>query len=121
MASQASGEMKPRKVLLFSGHMIDSPARKEPRFPADKEPIAVKAIGDLLDQIAAERGDLAICGGACGGDLMFSQAAPARGLNNAMRPPFAEGTFLFGSDRVADRDWRSRSFAAERAAAQPTA
>src|SRR5258708_40378146 len=80
MASQTSGEMKPRKVLLFSGHMIDSPTRKEPRFPADKEPIAVKAIGDLLDQIAAERGDLAICGGACGGDLVVPESPLARGL-----------------------------------------
>ena len=87
MASQTSGEMNPRKVLLFSGHMIDSPNRKEPRFPADKEPIAAKAIGDLLDQIAVERGDLAICGGACGGDLL------------------------------ADADWRSRYFAAKSQAA----
>jgi len=29
MASQTAGEMNPRKVLLFSGHMIDSPSRKE--------------------------------------------------------------------------------------------
>ena len=44
MAFQTSGEMNPRKVLLFSGHMIDGPNRKESRFPADKEPIAAKAI-----------------------------------------------------------------------------
>ncbi|WP_236101967.1 tetratricopeptide repeat-containing protein [Methylotetracoccus oryzae] len=33
-------QWQPRQVLLFSGHMLDAPARKEPRFPADKEPIA---------------------------------------------------------------------------------
>ena len=94
MASQTSSEMKPRRVLLFSGHMIDSPTRKEPRFPADKEPIAAKAIGDLLDQIALEPGDLAICGGACGGDLLFAEAALARGLSIAIYLPFEEDKFL---------------------------
>jgi hypothetical protein len=33
----------PRKVALFSGHMIDAPDRAKPRFPADKEPIAARA------------------------------------------------------------------------------
>ena len=34
----------PRKVVLFSGHMIDAPGREKPRFPPDKEPIAASAI-----------------------------------------------------------------------------
>ena len=50
MASQTSDGMEPRKVLLFSGHMIDSPTREKPRFPADKEPIAAKAIGLTIPQ-----------------------------------------------------------------------
>ena len=32
----------PRKVILFSGHMIDAQGRKTPRFPPDKEPIAAQ-------------------------------------------------------------------------------
>ena len=43
--------MLPRKVLLFSGHMIDAPGRKEMRFPADKEPTAADAIARTLDEI----------------------------------------------------------------------
>jgi hypothetical protein len=117
MAFQTSGEMNPRKVLLFSGHMIDGPNRKESRFPADKEPIAAKAIGDLLDQIAVERGDLAICGGACGGDLLFAEAALARGLSIAIYLPFEEDRFLAESVDFADADWRSRYFAAKSQAA----
>jgi hypothetical protein len=117
MAFQTSGEMNPRKVLLFSGHMIDSPNRKESRFPADKEPIAAEAIGDLLDQIAVERGDLAICGGACGGDLLFAEAALARGLSIAIYLPFEEDRFLAESVDFADADWRSRYFAAKSQAA----
>lgn len=113
MASQTAGEMNPRKVLLFSGHMIDSPSRKEPRFPADKEPIAAKAIADLLDQIGAARGDLAICGGACGGDLLFAEAALARHLTVAIYLPFDEDKFLAESVDFAGADWRSRYFAAK--------
>jgi len=113
MASQTAGEMNPRKVLLFSGHMIDSPSRAEPRFPADKEPIAAKAIADLLDQIGAARGDLAICGGACGGDLLFAEAALARHLTVAIYLPFDEDKFLAESVDFAGADWRSRYFAAK--------
>ena len=43
---------KPEKVFLFSGHMIDAPERKQPRFPADKEPIAAAAITKALDDLA---------------------------------------------------------------------
>ncbi|MET0678119.1 MAG: hypothetical protein ABW175_20160, partial [Bradyrhizobium sp.] len=111
MASQTAGEMNPRKVLLFSGHMIDSPSRAEPRFPADKEPTAAKAIADLLDQIGAARGDLAICGGACGGDLLFAEAALARQLTVAIYLPFDEDKFLAESVDFAGADWRSRYFA----------
>ena len=35
-----SNPVGPRKVVLFSGHMIDAPGRKKPRFPSDKEAIA---------------------------------------------------------------------------------
>ena len=107
MASQ------PRKVLLFSGHMIDSPSRKEPRFPADKEPIAAKAIGDLLDRIDAKPGDLAICGGACGGDLLFAEAALARQVALAIYLPFEEEEFLKESVDFAGADWHSRYFDAK--------
>jgi hypothetical protein len=50
----------PRKVLLFSGHMIDAPGRREARFPGDKEPIAAVAIAKTLVRIDAGPGDLAI-------------------------------------------------------------
>ncbi len=37
-------DSSPRKVALFSGHMIDAPGRAKPRFPPDKEPLAANAI-----------------------------------------------------------------------------
>ena len=74
MSAIQIGEV-PKNVLLFSGHMIDAPDRQTPRFPADKEPVAAGAIADTLAKLGAGPGDLAICGGACGGDLIFAELA----------------------------------------------
>ena len=44
----------PNIVVLFSGHMIDAPDRKTPRFPPDKEPVAAAAIVDALAQMSCK-------------------------------------------------------------------
>ncbi len=106
----------PRKVALFSGHMIDAPDREKPRFPPDKEPIAASAIAQALDDLEVGPADLAICGGACGGDLLFAEAALARGARLELYIPFDEETFLEKSVDFADRDWRARYFAAKTSA-----
>jgi tetratricopeptide (TPR) repeat protein len=62
---------QPRQVLLFSGHMVDAPDRKSPRFPADKEAIAAQKIAETLVQLGAGEGDLAVSQAAAGGDLLF--------------------------------------------------
>lgn len=103
----------PRNVLLFSGHMIDAPGRTRPRFPPSKEPAAAAAIAALLDSdaIAANASDLAICGGACGGDLLFAEGCLARGTRLELYIPFDEPTFLKESVDFADAAWRERYFA----------
>jgi len=101
----------PSKVLLFSGHMIDAPGRKEPRFPAGKEAIAADAIANTLTAVGAGPQDLAICGGACGGDLLFAEAVVAQGPALELYIPFDEPTFLANSVDFADADWRDRFFA----------
>ena len=100
----------PRQVFLFSGHMIDAPDRKDPRFPPDKEPIAAKAIADKLDALGAGPEDLAICGGACGGDLLFAEACLARGLKLELRIPFDEPTFIRKSVAFAPGNWTDRFY-----------
>ncbi len=96
----------PRQVFLFSGHMIDAPGRKEPRFPADKENVAKAAIEATLTEAGGEAGDLAICGGACGGDLLFAEACGARGMKLELYIAFDETTFLKDSVDFADSDPR---------------
>ncbi|TCL73817.1 hypothetical protein EV286_103351 [Rhizobium sp. BK251] len=101
----------PNNVALFSGHMIDAPDRKVPRFPPHKEAAAAAAIAGVLSDIGATRGDLAICGGACGGDLLFAEACLARGMVVELYIPFAEKTFLANSVDFANADWRERFLA----------
>ena len=100
----------PRQVFLFSGHMIDLPDRKEPRFPADKEKIAAGAIAAKLDELKAGAEDLALCGGACGGDLLFAEACLERGVRLDVRIPFDEPTFLQKSVAFAGGGWAERYF-----------
>jgi hypothetical protein len=105
----------PRQVLLFSGHMIDAPDREPARFPADKEPIAREAIEALLGRLSAGPEDLAICGGACGGDLLFAEASLARGVALEMYLPFDVPAFVIESVDFAGGDWHAR-FESARAA-----
>jgi tetratricopeptide (TPR) repeat protein len=101
---------QPRQVLLFSGHMIDAPDRKTPRFPADKESIAATKIGEALDKLGAGPGDLALTQGACGGDLLFTEACLARGVRVQWMWPFPEPEFVERSVVRCGESWRDRFY-----------
>jgi hypothetical protein len=53
---------------------------------------------------------LALCGGACGGDLLFAEACLQRGVHLELRIPFDEPTFLSESVTFADDKWRDRFY-----------
>lgn len=108
--------LAPRKVFLFSGHMVDAPGRKQPRFPPAQEPVAAQAIGQCLAALEAGPQDLAICGGACGGDLLFAEAALARGTPLELYLPFDASTFVVESVDFAGGDWPARFAEATRRA-----
>jgi hypothetical protein len=113
-AAPTATPWRPRKIFLFSGHMIDKPERPRPRFPADKEPLAARAIAAKLDALQAGPEDLAICGGACGGDTLFAEAAVARGLQVQLHLQFAEPEFLRDSVSFAGAQWVDRFQALKR-------
>lgn len=100
----------PNKVFLLSGHMIDAPGREEPRFPPCKETIARQAIAVKLDELGAGEGDVGLCGGACGSDLLFAEACLERGLRVELRIPFGIPTFLQKSVRFPENGevWQAR-------------
>ena len=84
----------PRRVLLFSGHLIDEPGRATPRFPAAQEGVAAQAIATVLDQLRAGPDDLVLTQGACGGDLLFTEACLQRGVRVQWLQPFDEAEFI---------------------------
>jgi len=104
------------KVVVFSGHMLDSPDRRQaghpPRFPNDPRLIqaVATAIRATLDKLNAKVG---YCSLACGGDILFAEAMLARGAELHVVLPFSQHDFRrtsvdFGQDGREWRSWRQR-------------
>ena len=103
---------QPANVVVFSGHMIDNPANRgvgkarPPRFPPEKIDAAAASIRNALDRIGAGAGDLGLCGGACGGDLLFAEACLERRMRLELCLARGEPEFLAESVTFADPDRR---------------
>ena len=96
------------KIILCSGHMIDQPNRKEPRFPPYKETVIQQQIAEQLKVWGIGAGDLAICGGAQGADLLFAECCVALGAQVYLLIALPEDEFLRRSVRLQGADWESR-------------
>ncbi|MGE3772802.1 MAG: hypothetical protein AB7I32_07730 [Gammaproteobacteria bacterium] len=89
----------PRRVFLFSGHLVDEAGRAPPRFPNDAATIARvrRALEAALTKLALAAGDLALTQGACGGDLLFSALCIERGVALRWLQPAREEAFIADS------------------------
>lgn len=99
------------RVVLFSGHMIDSPDRKSPRFPASLEEVVSARIAAVLDGWQVGKHDICICGGARGGDILFAEHCLERGAESRLFLPLEREAFLDASVRLppaCDSDWEDR-------------
>ncbi|TXI21727.1 MAG: DUF4071 domain-containing protein [Nitrosomonas sp.] len=103
----------PRQVFLFSGHMIDAPNRPTPRFPAEKEASAAQHIATALKNLGAGPQDWALTQGACGGDLLFTEACQQLGVKVQWLQPFDEPEFIQKSVVCHSEAWRSRYLTAK--------
>lgn len=97
--------LPPRMVVLFSGHMIDRPGRPTRFLPA-LVPAAAAAIASVLAEWDIGPADLVVSSAACGGDLLFAEAARARGARLEIRIPTREAEFLEASVSFAGPEWR---------------
>lgn len=113
--SKPEDRRQPRRVILFSGHMIDAPGRQSPRFPAEKESVAAQKIAEALDKLVAGPEDLALTQGACGGDLLFTEACQQRGVKIQWLQPFDEPEFIERSVVCSGESWRDRYLKAKEA------
>ena len=98
------------KVAIGSGHMIDKPDRPKERFPARKEAAVRERIAAQLDEWKIGPGDLAICGGARGTDILFGELCVERGVELWLLLALPENEFLEESVRLPDSKWESRYF-----------
>ena len=96
------------KVVVFSGHMIDRPDRPKPRFPPSKEKIVAQNLADQLQTWNIGKDDLAICGGACGGDILFAEACINLGTSVKLYIALPETEFIARSVYIANTDWEER-------------
>lgn len=106
---------EPASVFLFSGHMIDSPNRAQPRFPADMEREARQKIEDVLDKLNACSGSMAIApGAACGGDILFIEACLERNIKVEVFLTFSQAEFIQDSVSFAGDNWVARFYAIQK-------
>ncbi|MBS1663631.1 MAG: hypothetical protein JST68_21490 [Bacteroidetes bacterium] len=88
--------------------MTDLPNRPKPRFPESK----VDAVRDLMShQLAAWNvglGDLSICGGARGSDILFAEICLERGAEVWLCLSLKEELFIKESIRVEGTGWEAR-------------
>ena len=92
------------EVVLFSGHMIDAPGRKHPRFPPQRVTQVRRDIADAIWLIDGPE-VRAISGLACGGDLLFAEEWLATGRPLQAFLPRPVDDFLDESVRFAGEAW----------------
>ncbi len=105
LLEQTRSTESPRRLFLFTGHMVDKPTRPTPRFPQKAIPIARRAIEKALRHFNVGPDDAAILGGACGADLLFAEACLERNMRLRMYLALPEDKFLSQSVVYAGPDW----------------
>jgi hypothetical protein len=111
--AQPAPKPERKRVLVFAGHMIDSPDRKTPRFPADKEAVAREEIKQrVLKEVNNGPGvAAAYAGGASGGDILFLEVCAELGIETrlylAVQPQIYVNTSVNkGGGNWLDRFWK---------------
>jgi hypothetical protein len=96
------------KVVVASGHLTDRPDRASPRFPESAVVRVRRQIARALDEIGLGRGDLLICGGARGADLLAAEEALRRGASVRLCLAGPRASFVPESVALAGTDWSER-------------
>ena len=99
-------QMKLPNVAIFSGHMIDRPERKIPRFPAYAEDQVRK---DLAEIVKRNNIRIAYVSCACGGDILFAEEVLKNNGECFILPPLPlESTIRNSVDIIPGADWKAR-------------
>jgi len=90
-----TAEKKKKRVLIFTGHLIDAAGREEKRFPVEMLEDARKLIRIYLDEeIRHDAPDVAVTSLGAGGDMIFADEALKSGIPLIVFLPFEKERFL---------------------------
>ena len=100
------------RIIVASGHMIDTPDRVKKglgkRFPPQKEKVVREQLSKQLKSWRIGKGDLAICGGARGTDILFAELCADSKAEVWLFVALPEGEFLEKSVRLPKSNWEKR-------------
>ena len=101
------------RLVLFTGHRIDSATREKPRFPAAKEGVARETIRRALEEEKniTHGSMLGVAGGANGGDLLFLEVCEELKIPTQMMLALPEDQFVEASVETDDPAWVKRFYA----------
>jgi hypothetical protein len=107
-----AGIHAPAETLLFTGHMIDAPGRKTPRFPPT-DAAEADARQMILEAVRREHDDKAhtlagIAGAACGGDILFHEVCAALGIRTELLLALPPDQFIASSVQHGGVHWVER-------------
>lgn len=97
-------------VILFTGHRIDAPDRKMPRFPPDKENEARTMIMEAVCRVKEKTTGslLGIAGGASGGDIIFHEVCRQLNIPARMYLALPKNEYIKASVADAGPNWVER-------------
>jgi hypothetical protein len=110
VTQQIQTQQAPTHVLLFTGHRVDAPDRKTPRFPAAKEQHARAMIFEAVrtEKAKAKGAVFGIAGGACGGDILFHEICEALEIPSQMYLVLPKNDYIKVSVADGGPDWVER-------------
>jgi class 3 adenylate cyclase len=94
-------------VVVFAGHMIDRPDRRDRRFPKEIEIAVAKEIRSKIDKLKPGFG---FSSAACGSDILFLEAMLDYGAEISVVLPYNEQEFVRDSVEIGPdaKRWRAR-------------
>jgi hypothetical protein len=98
------------RVILFTGHRIDTEGRKKARFPQSKETQALALIRDAVEaETKKSTGQLlGIAGGASGGDILFHEVCQALKIPTMLYLALPKNDYLKASVADGGAQWVER-------------
>ncbi len=102
----------PARILVFSGHRLDAPGRKVPRFPATPEAAAEarRMVSEAVERehAGADEAVVGLAGGASGGDLLFHEICAEQGIPSTVYLAAPRDAYVAASVADAGPEWVER-------------